>query len=42
MPIGSPGMEGGPYGERRDPYDVMLLARDGSARVYQRYEGGKA
>jgi hypothetical protein len=39
MPIGSPGMDGPAYGGRRDAYDVLLLARDGSARVYQRYEG---
>lgn len=32
MPIGSPGME---VGDRRDPYDVLLVARDGSTRVFQ-------
>ena len=37
MPIGSPGMDGPDYGERKDPYDVLLLAKDGSARVYQSY-----
>ena len=37
MPVGSPGMDGPEYGERRDPYDVMLVLRDGSARVYQSY-----
>lgn len=31
MPIGSPGME---MDGRRDPYDVRLIARDGSSRVY--------
>lgn len=41
MPVGSPGMDGKVYGDRRDPYDVMLLARDGSAKVYQRYEGNR-
>ena len=32
MPIGSPGME---MGNRRDPYDVLQVGRDGSTRVYQ-------
>jgi hypothetical protein len=41
MPVGSPGMDGKIYGGRQDPYEVLLLARDGGARVYQRY-GGKA
>ena len=31
VPIGSPGME---MEGRRDPYDVRLIARDGSSRVY--------
>ena len=39
MPVGSPGMDGKIYGDRKDAYQVMLLARDGSATVYQRYEG---
>ena len=37
MPIGSPGMDGPAYGGRRDPYDVLLVARDGQATVYQSY-----
>lgn len=37
MPIGSPGMDGPVYGGRRDPYDVLLVARDGRASVYQAY-----
>jgi len=37
MPIGSPGMDGPAYGNRRDPYDVLLVARDGSTRVFQSY-----
>jgi hypothetical protein len=37
MPVGSPGMDGPMYGDRRDPYDVMLIARDGSARVFASY-----
>ena len=35
MPIGSPGMDGPEYGGRRDPYDVLLVARDGTTRVFQ-------
>ena len=37
MQIGSPGMDGPAYGGRRDPYDVLLVMNDGSARVYQHY-----
>ena len=37
MPVGSPGMDGPDYGGQRDPYDVLLVARDGSASVYQSY-----
>jgi hypothetical protein len=37
MPVGSPGMDGPAYGGRRDPYDVLLVHRDGSSRVYQGY-----
>jgi len=37
MPVGSPGMDGPAYGGRKDPYEVLLLAKDGSARVYQTY-----
>jgi len=39
MPIGSPGMDGPAYGGRQDPYDVLLVARDGSHQVWQRYPG---
>lgn len=42
MPVGSPGMDGALYEGRKDPYSVMLLARDGSATIYQRYEGNKS
>lgn len=35
MPWGSPGMD--PESER-EPYDVLLIARDGSASVFARYE----
>lgn len=38
MPVGSPGMDGPEYGGVRDPYDVMLVLRDGSARVFASYE----
>ena len=34
MPLGSPGMESG---SRREPYDVVLIAPDGSLSVYARY-----
>ncbi len=37
MPVGSPGMDGPAYGHRQDAYSVMLLTRDGGARVYQAY-----
>lgn len=34
MPIGSPGME---QGDLREPYDVLLIARDGAASVWRAY-----
>ena len=34
MPIGSPGME---KGERRDPYDTLLVMRDGSTRAFVKH-----
>lgn len=37
MPVGSPGMDGSEYGSRRDPYDVLLVNRDGSTRVFNSY-----
>jgi hypothetical protein len=37
MPIGSPGMDGPAYGGRRDPYDVLLVLRDGSSRTFTPY-----
>ena len=37
MPVGSPGMDGPAYGMRKDPYDVLLVAKDGSATTYQHY-----
>ena len=37
MPIGSPGMDGAIYGGRRDPFDVLLIARNGQPSVYESY-----
>jgi hypothetical protein len=37
MPVGSPGMDGPEYGGRKDPYDVLLVAKDGTTTVFQRY-----
>jgi len=39
MPVGSPGMDGPVYGNRRDAYDVLLVQRDGSSRVFQHHAG---
>jgi hypothetical protein len=33
MPMGSPGMEG----NRKDPYQVVTMERDGNSRVYAEY-----
>ena len=35
MPVGSPGLDGPEYGGRRDPYDVLLVRRDGGATVFR-------
>lgn len=37
MPVGSPGMDGPAYGERRDPYEVLLVQAGGTSRVFQSY-----
>jgi hypothetical protein len=38
MPVGSPGMDGKVYGNRRDPYDVLLvLDNAGATRVFASY-----
>lgn len=37
MPVGSPGMDGAVYGNRRDPYEVLLVARGGGTSVFKRY-----
>ncbi|TSE31504.1 DUF411 domain-containing protein [Tepidimonas charontis] len=42
MPVGSPGMDGPEYGNRRDPYDVLLVQRDGATRIYASYPGSTA
>ena len=34
MPVGSPGME---MGSRKDPYQVLLVAKDGRERVFSSY-----
>lgn len=34
MPVGSPGMDGRVYGDRRDPYDVLLVLKTGDTRVF--------
>jgi hypothetical protein len=35
MPVGSPGMDGPVYQGRQDPYDTLLVHRDGGAKVFQ-------
>lgn len=35
MPVGSPGMEAG---NKREPYEVLLLKKDGSTEVFARYD----
>lgn len=37
MPIGSPGMDGLAYGGRRDAYQVLLVPKDGSAKIFNSY-----
>ncbi len=37
MPLGSPGMDGPAYDNRQDPYDVLLIARDGSTKIFNSY-----
>lgn len=38
MPLGSPGMDGPNYGNRSEPYVVILVQRDGNATIYQSYK----
>ena len=35
MPVGSPGMDGPVYGDRRDAYDTLLVLAGGQTRVWQ-------
>jgi len=37
MPIGSPGMDGTAYGNRRNAYQVLLIQKDGSAKIFNSY-----
>jgi hypothetical protein len=37
MPRGSPGMDGPAYRGVKDPYDVLLIGRDGRATVFASY-----
>lgn len=37
MPLGSPGMDGPDFDNQTQPYDVLLVLKDGSTRVYQSY-----
>ncbi|MCU0942380.1 MAG: DUF411 domain-containing protein [Hydrogenophaga sp.] len=37
MPLGSPGMDGPAYDNRQEPYDVLLVAHDGSTTVFNSY-----
>lgn len=37
MPVGSPGMDGPEYRARRDPYQVLLVAKDGNSSVFSTY-----
>ena len=36
MPVGSPGMK---MGNHRDPFDTLLLLRDGNSEVFQSHRG---
>jgi len=42
MPIGSPGMDTPLYGGRKDPYDVLLVLKDGNTRVFASHNNKKA
>ena len=37
MPVGSPGMDGAVYKGRKDPFNVLLVAKDGSSTVFRAY-----
>jgi hypothetical protein len=36
MPVGSPGME---MGNRRDPFDTLLMLHDGSSEIFKSHRG---
>ena len=37
MKVGSPGMDGPAYGGRHDRYEVLLVLKDGSSKVFNTY-----
>ncbi|MFX1679071.1 DUF411 domain-containing protein [Mitsuaria sp. CC2] len=37
MPLGSPGMDGPDFDNQTQPYDVLLVLKDGTTRVFQSY-----
>ena len=37
MPLGSPGMDGAAFEYKTEPYNVLLVLRDGATRVFQAY-----
>ena len=42
MPVGSPGMDSAVYQGRKDPYDVLLIAKSGATTVFQSYPQRKS
>lgn len=42
MPVGSPGMDGAVYQGRKDPYNVLLIAKNGATTVFQSYPQRKS
>jgi hypothetical protein len=39
MVVGSPGMDGPEYKGRKEAFDVLLVHKDGSTKIFQRYPG---
>jgi hypothetical protein len=37
MPVGAPGMDGPAQDRRSDPFEVLLIGRDGRTSVFARY-----
>lgn len=37
MPVGSPGMDGAVYQGRKDPYQVILIKKNGESEVFHAY-----